>query len=1121
MKVFDALSKDSSIFGNRFLEASAGTGKTFAIEHVFLRMLLENKNEEQISVENILVVTFTKAATRELKLRIRSNIERALFFLKTEDKSLSSSFNYLTSYLNNKEEALHRLQSALHLFDQAQIFTIHGFCFSMLSKFPFEADAIFNLSEESAYKEIMKRECLDFLRYFAGMGKYFPEQISIILKSNQDISSFIEKIISYNSKRNKELSSETIFQKFNEILEKELSTYEEFKSDKNSSFIFRKKILEDFDKLKKSYKKLPHISEDEILEQVDLLISLFIEGKSSFSFFNEILKTKFSLFDFMNISNRKVKFGKEDSLELNYPHFFRRGMDLFYPLIKDAINEIKIFNNIALDIHENANKKLIEEDLFTFDDLLLKMDAALDIDIFREKVQKLYKAAIVDEFQDTDAVQWEIFKKIFFYNKKDLKAFYLVGDPKQSIYSFRNADLNTYFSAGQFLGDESKYFLRTNYRSTPELISSLNYLFSEKFLLNWINIPKMKLSLSYIPVYPGIEADKNFKDESPVDFFIAKDSSSRIKKWPSPNIENDFLYPFISKEVLRLNREKHIKFENIAVLVKDRYQAERVKRFFLKNEIPAYSTSQQPLFETQAFDALQEVIAATIHCHDFNLIKIALGGPYIRWTDTDIKQKNIDEGIILFASLNETLKTKGLSHFLRSFIYSSWDEEGSIYEKLINKKDLSLYQNTMQLIELLIEEERDKKLTNDGILNFFNDLRTLYGEENSRIMVHPSQELSAIQIMTIHMSKGLEFDVVFALGSCNRMAQQENIDENNLEKFRQLYVALTRAKKKIYVPFIIDGNEKGYEESSFSQMELFFKYSLKDGSNLTNELILAKLKNLQEEKIVNPIFLEESFEGTAKCFDQEKLDFDLLPTSNLTKEQGFIHSFSSLSSKKKYIISSTEEIGNEIIFSSTEILPGAEVGITIHKIFEKIFSGREEKFWMKKYLMTIIDEELLNTPFSKKNEIFYQVVNLALQLELTNSGFAIKDVPLENIFVETEFLFSFKEDKNFMKGFVDLVLLYKGKYYLIDWKSNWLGDRYSSYDTENLELSMIEHEYFLQAAIYAESLKRYLKIIDKRPFSEIFGGAIYLFLRGLGTDPSKKTGVYHFIPDLNLLNMNK
>src|SRR3989338_849715 len=119
MKRFDCLALDCPLFGPHLLEASAGTGKTFSIEHIFVRLILE-----KVGVEKILAVTFTRAATRELKARIRSNLEKALECIQSQN----SSWEYLQPHFGS-EEAIRLLADALATFDQCQIFTIHGFCF--------------------------------------------------------------------------------------------------------------------------------------------------------------------------------------------------------------------------------------------------------------------------------------------------------------------------------------------------------------------------------------------------------------------------------------------------------------------------------------------------------------------------------------------------------------------------------------------------------------------------------------------------------------------------------------------------------------------------------------------------------------------------------------------------------------------------------------------------------------------------------------------------------------------------------------------------------------------------------------------------------------------------------
>src|SRR5690606_27148022 len=142
----------------------------------------------------------------------------------------------------------------------------------------------------------------------------------------------------------------------------------------------------------------------------------------------------------------------------HYPRYFERAGKLIAPLLKKNPFSIlqKTFNLIAERI-------LQEEEEFNNDELLLQMRRSVDVTAFAQSVRGKYQAALIDEFQDTDAVQWEIFQKIFL--TPSLRSIFLVGDPKQSIYRFRKADVYTYFSAKNLLGDDHVYYLDTNYRS--------------------------------------------------------------------------------------------------------------------------------------------------------------------------------------------------------------------------------------------------------------------------------------------------------------------------------------------------------------------------------------------------------------------------------------------------------------------------------------------------------------------------------------------------------------------------------------------------------------------------------------------------------------------------------
>lgn len=185
MPSFDVLGRDLNVFEPHFLEASAGTGKTFAIEHLVTRLLIES--EAPLSIEQILVVTFTRAATRELKQRIRLNLTRA----KEELCQANPSADYLKAICEKGEKAvksaIERIDAALICYDAAQIFTLHGFCHSVLKEFAFEAGISFEVSDPDKKEHISLLEQMikDHLKENVSAPQYSPAQIAGILKKRQ------------------------------------------------------------------------------------------------------------------------------------------------------------------------------------------------------------------------------------------------------------------------------------------------------------------------------------------------------------------------------------------------------------------------------------------------------------------------------------------------------------------------------------------------------------------------------------------------------------------------------------------------------------------------------------------------------------------------------------------------------------------------------------------------------------------------------------------------------------------------------------------------------------------------------------------------------------------------
>ncbi|MBI2810823.1 MAG: UvrD-helicase domain-containing protein, partial [Candidatus Melainabacteria bacterium] len=189
---FDILSRDVDVFAPHFLEASAGTGKTFAIEHLVTRLLLEG-----VAIEQVLIVTFTRAATRELKLRIRRNLARAKDQLETQ----TPTSDYITAICEKSEaaikEALSRIEAALICYDQAQIYTLHGFCHRILKEFAFEAGIGLEVSDPDENDHLVQLEQIvkDHLKEGIQLPDYSPKQLQRLINDHKrDAKALVQKL---------------------------------------------------------------------------------------------------------------------------------------------------------------------------------------------------------------------------------------------------------------------------------------------------------------------------------------------------------------------------------------------------------------------------------------------------------------------------------------------------------------------------------------------------------------------------------------------------------------------------------------------------------------------------------------------------------------------------------------------------------------------------------------------------------------------------------------------------------------------------------------------------------------------------------------------------------------
>lgn len=1164
---FLALDRNTDLHRHYLLEASAGTGKTFAIENILVRLIMGRPNDPvSPKINEILAVTFTRAAAAELKVRIRKCLETSLAVVKAIRKGtkVNDAPDYLLALRENDEvhtlNVKQRLERALACFEEAQIFTIHGFCYRMLADYGIEADQTIDalLGEKGATPLQVMRIIKDFFRTELKREKYSVSQLyKVLAEHNHDIHELTRSLYLLL----KQGIPIATYPCFRESFDAFQTTMQKILQDLSPT---PDSILNDFIRLAPLYQKTCDKAgriHPVLLEQMRDFAQLWSRNSWTWDEFDQLLEEGMAPVAALNPSSIKAR------CKLLSSPFFEAVRQHLLPIIATACNPMITKIRMVKDCQELIRRIGLEEELFISNDLLTKMREASLCSTFAEAVRKRYKGVIIDEFQDTDPIQWNIFKTLFYDDPEKRASLYLVGDPKQSIYAFRGADLYTYLSASEAIGDSHRATLDTNYRSQPALVHALNTLFSEKRIPSFIGLPNHESTLPYQPVKAGKNETELPADErGSIHFFIAQSKKGRSKSWPSQEVEQHYLFPFIRQEISRLRTKIPLKEQ--AILVRDRYQADRLAKFLSQSNIPATLRRSETLASSEAMQEMRFFLQALINPKNQAAIKAALGGKLIGWDD-DLMKTFVDawghepfyceETIAKFYELRKILIEDDIASCFQAFMQTSWHIDGlSVEERTLSReRGVELHTDCYHLTELLMEYQQQTKGGIDTLLEFFDQVNSWVVDEEERVISRRAHDRDAVQILTLHMSKGLEFEVVFALGLANRSQDKNNLfnlskegmierryleegdidyfracEEIDAEKMRLLYVAMTRAKKRVYVPLLLLESTASMDIGEASPMELFLGRMIHPSLAHTDlyqqpsspplEQVEGLLKSLQEDASITYSFTEATVSpGPAVRSDETTILFP--PKAPIIPgEPQYLYSYSSLMRHaKEKIIEPLGSLGAEgaphllqVTDKNVHTLPaGNETGNILHALLEKL-SFEKAALINSAYEMVPFLEKAEDLPdsFSEWKKVFAEMLYNAVKTPLKSGddAFCLAEVSDRHCYREMEFLYS-RDANSYLKGFIDLVFWHRDKYYILDWKSNYLGSSINAYSQDNLNKAMHEHNYYLQADLYSQALRRYLKQIDTRSFDELFGGVFYLFLRGLSPEQGPHYGVFHFL----------
>lgn len=1117
---FDILSRDVSVHRSRVVEASAGTGKTFAIENLVLRLLIEDDplTGEPLHLEQILAVTFTRAATRDLKKRIRSNLDKAWNWLNSLPSPAAPAFIQAIQEKGPEacQKAARRLEYALATFDQAQIFTIHGFCARMLVEH--HLDALAGHTQEELSPAFLLRITKDFLRTEVRTERISPFQLQKVLEIfRADEDAFQRALLNQATK--------TIPITAPEDFTFQLNRFKNGMARLKQRAWNAEKLRADWNALCSGLRS----NKEQALREGEAWILLITQDHWSAIDFDALLRNESVMEKFFTKPLKKLP-------RLHYPEWVETVRSELLDIVLASSDPNRIFTWLASHCQQLVGRVLEEEEIRGADRLLADMAAAVEDPTFRQLIRQRYRAAVVDEFQDTDPQQWTILKALFPADSGTYLT--VVGDPKQSIYAFRQADIYTYRQAAQNFTEQGR--LSTNYRSQPGLVRALNTLFN---CPGFIALPKSNIHLDPGAVEPSPQATNHpFQDPlKPIHFLIAKGTiSSRAKSFPNQDFETTLLYSRIAQEIVRLHSEEKFQWNQIAVLVRDRHQGKALLDYLKRWNIPAATQRSESLLDSEILPATIELLQGFLTPKDKSPLKCVLGGLYIGWNHARLKDwaENLligKEDLLLQAQkLHYILLNEGFSPFLEAFLHSSWPDTTVIENMLAREDGRRLYRDLRQLGDLMTQQQAQKHLSAQGLLQWLLQLKETASEEEDTFKVWDDPALDAVRLMTIHYSKGLEFDIVFTLGLIRRSSGKEIMisndnrleavingsetliahqKENDAEKARLAYVALTRAKTRVYAPvafgtLLTEGQKAKPGNASAMELltarlgrpfleneALYDSINSEDlGSNFltflhTHADIFSY--EITEEVPIQPVAGEAAPQLIAP--DPIELNFPSLLT----------HSFTSMAHKTSVEEQDAPAAPQDYKqpLKTVHTLPaGKKIGIALHEIFEQIpFTSVNTPQDVEPHVPAWLGDW---TPVMA--DLVYHTLHAPLPLP--TGPFCLHHLTNNKKLIEWEFLIPIHD--GFIKGFVDLIFEHEGLYYLVDWKSNWLGTTAEAYTQTSLQSAMQAENYDLQLQIYTEALRRYFEKIDSRPFEEYFGGAFYLFSRGM----AEGKGIYYTQP---------
>ncbi len=1185
--------------GLTLIEASAGSGKTRAITTLVARLVVERGLE----LDGLLIVTYTRTATAELKERIRRTLKSTWRAVESPGEG-DDQARELVEHWNvagiDTTVAARRLDLAIHDIDRANIHTIHGICARLLAEFSFECGLPFHCEITGSLDTCVTRATHDIWQeraatFTPGLARYMngerisPESLvewaaRVPLQPGLEIHGVPQTAPSAQEGEADWKSALAA-----------LRTAWEAHGDHFELELFQRHILN-----KSSYPK------QKTLERLRLIGDTLLDGHD----------------DRLWEPGRAGRFGRtrlERALLKNQTLPDNPLIDAFERLevAGDQVRSVyagvvRHIRNDILERVQSLRSKLVRENRrLGYQDLLNELHAALEGRngmALARGLRERYPVALIDEYQDTDPLQTRIFTRVY---EPALKVpgtppvLFIVGDPKQSIYWFRGADVFSYLEAKKRA--RNTLTLRKNWRSAPALVKGVNHLFGTRapFLID---------SIAFSPAVPG-------RDATPV-LEVKGDRGPPLRVW---NFGDTTRSAATRQSVERTGREvrklllagekgdacidgRPLRGSDIAVLVRRRVQGRDIAMDLRQRGVGCVEIDDTSVFDTREAEQLERVLWALAEPGRTTRERTMLSGDIFGLDNEELLAIKDDDATWIrwlerIDGWRRIWRARGIGTALHHILASgdSLTAYGNAPRRLSNVR---------HLIDILQDAQADLRLGPVGLATWFSRQLsdTVPRDEASLLRLESDEDL--VRIMTVHSSKGLEFPIVFCpftwdvptgrtsrddTATCHLDRDDGsgtypvvlNLDpgpgdrnaeslENFMEDVRLLYVAVTRARERCVVATA--RLERTREISPLSwllhQEPLSAGYVAGTNTNTSGKWAVPiavgglhttvktsfyALSGDEWQQQIAQVFQES---GGSIGPDPDSMGADapraasgpdvspVLEARRFTRKLESIRRITSFSA-----LSADHGPGGRLIgrpdhdddrgapSEDTGEAPGAALspftfprGATAGRCFHGILEAMDLK--PEDDLDTICRRQLRHYSIdSSWADVARTVVVKARATHLEepgHEGFRLAD-PLERL---PELEFSFPAERlrtrrisecltrhgypdpipssagaepirGYLRGFIDLVIARNDRWYVLDYKSNWLGNRASDYESARLHPAMHNSGYTFQYLLYLVALDRYLATrITDYDYERHIGGAFYLFLRGMDPEAGMTRGVW-------------